>query len=401
MAELVPMKTRMDTTRAMLERMKGDLVAALPKELGADAFLQVVLTSVARVPKLLDCTPASFLGAVRQCAQLGLVPDGVLGECALVPYGTVCTLIPMYKGLLRLCYQSGVVEMVEVRVVYEGDVFHYEYGLKPLLVHKPCGYGERGKPTAYYCVSWLKESERPLFEVMLYEDVEAIRKQYSRASTDGPWVTAFDQMAMKTVLRKAMKLLPKSRENLTRAIALDERAEVGVPQEIDLPLEAEPEKGGEERPPATKLGTLKETLKKKPPVEPEPKADPKQEPPPAPAVQQAEPDRAPATTSAEPTATEPATTAAAEPTADPAQNPEPTESKSSDRFDGESVKKVQFLMELCNKKKILIEQVDEYARATYGLSVVRLAKAQIDALTERVSNWPAKTPFYTRKAEPF
>jgi recombination protein RecT len=400
MGELLPMKVRMDSTRSMLERMKGDLIAALPKELGADAFLQVVLTSVARTPKLLDCTPASFLGAVRQCAQLGLVPDGVLGECALVPYGTVCTLLPMYKGLLKLCYQSGVVEMVEVRTVFEGDTFHYEYGLKPILVHKPCGYSERGKPTHYYCISRIKESENPLFDVMTYEDVEAIRKQYSRASSDGPWVTAFDSMAMKTILRRTMKLLPKSRENLSRAIALDERAEVGVPQEIDIPLEAEFDKTGEQKPPETKLEKLKVKIKEqapqtKPSVAPE---APKTQAPPehVPAPQEKAPAAPAAVIQEEKEETQEAERIEQEP--EPETTPPQSPEEKKERFGQESINKVQMLMELANKKKISLEEVDEYARDKYGKSVMRLDKESIDSVIDRVNNWPLKTPFFVKKA---
>ena len=51
----------------------------------ADRLIRVALTSFNLAPKLLDCTPRSLLGAVIQCAQLGLEP-GVLGHAYLIPF---------------------------------------------------------------------------------------------------------------------------------------------------------------------------------------------------------------------------------------------------------------------------------------------------------------------------
>jgi len=68
--------------------------------------------------------------------------------------------------------------------------------------------------------------------VMWRRQVEEIRKR-SKASSDGPWVTDWDEMAKKTVLRRLCKLLPASIE-LQTAVSLDERAEAGIPQDIEI-----------------------------------------------------------------------------------------------------------------------------------------------------------------------
>jgi recombinational DNA repair protein RecT len=69
---------------------------------------------------------------------------------------------------------------------------------------------------------------------MWKREIDAIRKR-SRAATTGPWVTDYEAMAAKTVLRRLAKLLPASVE-LQRAVALDERAELGLPLD-DIPVE--------------------------------------------------------------------------------------------------------------------------------------------------------------------
>ena len=65
---------------------QAEILAALPRHITPAYFMRVVLTAVQRNPKLAQCTSISFLGAVLQCAQLGLVPDGFLGQAYLIPY---------------------------------------------------------------------------------------------------------------------------------------------------------------------------------------------------------------------------------------------------------------------------------------------------------------------------
>ena len=58
---------------------------------------------------------------------------------------------------------------------------------------------------------------------MTRDECEAIRKR-SRAGSSGPWVTDFDEMAKKTVFRRASKWLPLSPE-IQDVIRRDEETE--------------------------------------------------------------------------------------------------------------------------------------------------------------------------------
>jgi recombinational DNA repair protein RecT len=66
--------------------------------------------------------------------------------------------------------------------------------------------------------------------VMTRREVEKHRDR-SATRGSGPWVTDYEAMALKTVLRKLCKFLPASVE-LKRAVELDERAEAGLPQDL-------------------------------------------------------------------------------------------------------------------------------------------------------------------------
>ena len=124
---------------------------------------------------------------------------------------------------------------VQSEVVYEGDSFVYRQGISPQLEHVP-GAGDRGKATHVWAAietvsgGWI-------FRVMTASDIEQHRAQYSQ-SRGGPWVTAWSEMACKTVLKMTLKRCPVSTE-VQRAIELDDRGELGMPVEIDVTPQAE------------------------------------------------------------------------------------------------------------------------------------------------------------------
>lgn len=234
--ELVSVKDRAITLRTILEERKLELRAALPRHLSPERIMRLTMTAVAKNPKLLNCTAATIYSAVLQCAQLGLEPE-LLGQAYLVPYRNnkkgvyECQLIPGYLGLLALARRSGEIASIEARVVRAGDIFDYEYGLNQKLVHKPEPQA-KGDVTHVYAIARFKHGGEPQWTVMTTDEVARHRAR-SRASGDGPWVTDYDAMALKTVLRVLCKLLPASVE-LRTAVALDEAADAGLPQ--DLPI---------------------------------------------------------------------------------------------------------------------------------------------------------------------
>lgn len=240
MTQLVSHREQVASVRSLLERAKPQIALALPKHLTADRLIRVALTSVQRTPELLQCDQTSLLAAIIQSAQLGLEPDGVLGQAYLIPFNNTkkgkkeVQFIAGYKGLCALARRSGEISSIDARVVREGDKFKYTFGLNPVLEHVPGETAEdepEGAITHAYAVIRLKDGGHQ-FDVMTRGQIDAIRKR-SRAGTSGPWVTDYAEMAKKTVLRRVLKLAPMSVE-AQRAVALDELAEAGIPQELTL-----------------------------------------------------------------------------------------------------------------------------------------------------------------------
>ncbi len=231
-----PAKREKPTTIAgFLETYKSEIARALPKHMTADRMARIAMTEFRKNPKLLECDPASLFGAVIQCAQLGLEPGGALGHAYLLPFnnrkrGTVdVQFIVGYRGMIDLARRSGQILSIEARVVYASDRFHVQLGLNPDLQHEPAWeVAERGDLKFVYAVAKLKDGGVQ-FEVMSRTEINKVRTQ-SKSANDGPWVTHFEEMAKKTVIRRLFKYLPVSVE-LAQAVGLDEQAEADISQD--------------------------------------------------------------------------------------------------------------------------------------------------------------------------
>ena len=205
--------------------MKPQIEAALPKVITAERFTRMALTAVSSNPKLADCTPKSFMGALMQAAQLGLEPNTPLGQAYLIPYRNKGVMEVQYqtgyKGLIELAHRSGQFKNIEAHTVFENDTFEYEYGLEPKLVHKPA-LKDRGGIIAFYAVFTLVNGGFG-FEVMSKEDVDAHAKKYSQGfnSSYSPWKTSYESMAKKTVLKQLLKYAP-IRTEFAREMTADE-----------------------------------------------------------------------------------------------------------------------------------------------------------------------------------
>lgn len=215
-----------------IERMRPEIARALPKHMDADRMARIALTTLRKTPKLANCSPESFLGALMTCSQLGVEP-GATGEAYLVPFGRECTFVLGYKGMAKLFWQSPMAKSLDAQVVYENDQFDYEYGLEPYLRHKPV-LGDRGRAVAYYAVA-TTVSGGSAFVVLSPQDVEKHRK-FSKSGNSGPWRDHYDAMAKKTCVRELFKLLPVSVE-LAQAVAQDGTVRVDAAPDV---IEVEP-----------------------------------------------------------------------------------------------------------------------------------------------------------------
>jgi recombination protein RecT len=189
-----------------------EIARALPKHMSADRMARVTLTAMTRTPKLAECDPASFFQCLMSLSQWGLEPDG--RHAHLIPFenrkrGIIeCQLIIDYKGFVQLAMRTGNIASIHCDSVCENDEFDYDCG--EVLRHKIDFRKPRGEAYAFVCVIKMKDGGKKC-EVMTRDEVEAIRKR-SRSANNGPWVTDFNEMAKKTVFRRASKWIELSSE---------------------------------------------------------------------------------------------------------------------------------------------------------------------------------------------
>lgn len=226
------------TLADMLEAYKPQIAKALPTHMTADRMIKVALSAIGRNEELRKCTPASVVKAVVLSSELGLEAGGLLGEAYLVPFsrpvvvnGTKewikeATLIPGYRGLIKLARQSGEVSTVLAHVVYEADEYEVSLGLDQMMIHRPnMKVSDRGKALFAYAWVQMRDGSRML-DVMSEAEIEAIRmRSQTGKKNSGPWMTDRIEMWRKTVTRRLLKYAPLSADRFNRAMSLDDEME--------------------------------------------------------------------------------------------------------------------------------------------------------------------------------
>lgn len=205
--------------------------AVMPRHMSGERLYQLAVSAVNQTPKLAECAPETILSCIMKCSALGLEPSAVdgLGRAYILPYRNKdkrtgryrmeATFILGYKGMIDIARRSGQIKDISARAVYEGDSFEFEFGLDEKLGHRPAAHAKRTPETLthVYMVAHFTDGGHYI-DVMTKEEVDAIRKR-SKASESGPWVTDYEAMAKKTVVRRAFPYLPVSVEEKGAAAA--------------------------------------------------------------------------------------------------------------------------------------------------------------------------------------
>lgn len=232
-----------------LRQKQGEIAKMLPRHLNAERLLKVAQIAATTTPALAECDVPSLVGAIGQCAQMGLEPNTVLGHAYLVPFNTKrkdaqgnerwvksVQVIIGYKGLIDLARRSGQIVSIAAHEVCANDQFELVYGLDEKLNHIPAMH-DRGGVIGFYAVAKLKDGGH-CFEFMSTQQVTEIMKATQSKGNYGPWKDNFIEMGRKTVIRRLAKYLPLSIEFQTAA-ALDGMADGGKDQHLDEAFEGE------------------------------------------------------------------------------------------------------------------------------------------------------------------
>lgn len=233
------------TVQSMLESMKPQFAMVLPKHITPDRMVRIALTACQNNPQLLKADRKSFLGAIMRSAQLGLEPDGVLGQAYLIPFNRSVKnadgkwekklevqFIPGYKGLIDLARRSGEVSNIIAKEVCKSDTFKIMWHQQPPFIHEQAASGERGDVIGFWAMAHFKDGGYH-WDYMSVEEVTAIRNSSAgwqaavkfQKTEESPWQKHFVEMGKKTMIRRIAKYLPMS---VQKAAVIDELSERGA-----------------------------------------------------------------------------------------------------------------------------------------------------------------------------
>lgn len=218
----------------VLNRERLDILAkSMPEHISPDRFKRNLIIAVAHHPKLLNCDPAAVFHEAGKASALGFYLDPALGEAYLITGwskgGDVPQLRIGYRGLIKLARQSGQISKIYAHPVFANDPFKVTLGVDKTLYHEPDLWSDaRGEMVGVYAVVHYSSGDYD-FAVMNGAAVDRIRERSDgwKAFKTGrikstPWDTDYEEMALKTVLRKLCKTQPMSPE-MAEAFSIEDR----------------------------------------------------------------------------------------------------------------------------------------------------------------------------------
>ena len=235
------------SVESLLKKYELEIKEALPAGIVGEQFMRLILQEFRLNPKLIQCAPASILGAVMTCARLGLEP-GPLGMIYLIPYqrsvkdGSQWTKVLEaqvqvgYKGYVQLAYRSDKVASITPYTICENDKFEWHGGHENKMIHEIGDWQNRGNVQGYYLVITMKDGGTAVSRPWSVGEIETHRKKYAQTSGGSKtpaWEKSFDTMAAKTVFKDMIRWFPISTEMIALSTA-DERTIKSERGESDL-----------------------------------------------------------------------------------------------------------------------------------------------------------------------
>lgn len=164
--------------------------------------------------------PDSLKYAVLNVASIGLSLNPVHKMAYLVPRNKEVCLDISYIGLIKLATDTGSVKLVKAELVHKKDKFKYKgLGKEPLHEFNP--FEDRGEFVGAYCVA-ITNDNNYIVEMMTAVQINGIKARSEAAKRNsGPWVTDFEEMARKTVVKRAAKYWPKTKLSTVLEQAID------------------------------------------------------------------------------------------------------------------------------------------------------------------------------------
>lgn len=185
--------------------------------------------------------PISAQNAIINVAAIGITLNPASKLAYLVPRDGMVCLDISYMGLLHLAQSTGSIKWGQCKLVYSNDTYESN-GLDTAPTHKYNAFGDRGDVVGGYCTVKTADGDY-LTEEMSLAEIKAT--EATSKAKNGPWKNFWEEMARKTIVKRASKYWPRA-ERLDNAIHVINEDE-GVYQEPVMAHKSEEDIRDDER----------------------------------------------------------------------------------------------------------------------------------------------------------
>lgn len=155
--------------------------------------------------KVAMANPSSAQNAIINVAAIGITLNPAAKLAYLVPRDGGVHLDISYMGLLHLAQVSGAIQWGQCKLVCANDTYESN-GLDSAPTHKYNAFGDRGAVVGGYCTVKTAQGDY-LTEEMSLADIKQV--ETSSKAKNGPWKNWWDEMARKTIVKRASKYWPR------------------------------------------------------------------------------------------------------------------------------------------------------------------------------------------------
>lgn len=174
----------------------------------APGFISSIISAVSTNPGLAECPPDSVVASAAIAASLDLPINSSLGMAHIVPYRDkdrgnikVAQFQMGWKGYVQLGMRSGMYQIMNPSIIHEGDIKSINKFTGEIVFNDT---NNEHRPIIGYCFYFKLTTGFEKYYYMTKKQCEEHGKKYSKSYNSGNWHSAFDGMAIKTVVKQAL-----------------------------------------------------------------------------------------------------------------------------------------------------------------------------------------------------
>ena len=195
---------------AAIKPVMDHIADLLPPDIKFQEFRAALWLELTNRRGLEECMPETIAECCIKAGQAGMLPHR---DCHFLPFNDkrrggrkAATFVENYFGILRALDRTEKVAKAFAHPVYAGDRFEVDF-LDDQFHHTPAALltpaRQRGTLSCFYACILRKDGTRHL-EVMTLDEIDAVKRR-APAHESGPWVSDYEMMARKTVIKRVAK----------------------------------------------------------------------------------------------------------------------------------------------------------------------------------------------------